>query len=66
MQQAAIDLPPDHEGQYKMPESVSNYFMEHLHNLEAGPNGLAFAQDFYNTHLTCWQQSRGYLPAELR
>ena len=45
---------------------MSKYFQEHLHNLQVGPNGLAFAQDFYNTHLSYWQESRGYLPAELK
>ena len=66
MQQVAIDLLPDNEGEYQMPESVSKYFQQHLHNLEVGPNGVAFAQDFYTTHVTYWQESRGYLPAELK
>ena len=66
MQQTAIGLLPDDEGQYEMPEFVSKFFMKHLHGLEAGANGLAFAQDFYHTHLTLWQESKGYLPSELK
>ena len=66
MQQTAIGLLPDEDGQYQMPEVVSKYFSQHLHNLETGANGLAFAQDFYNTHVAYWQESKGYLPAELK
>ena len=42
MQQTAIGLLPEQEGEYEMPETVAKYFNEHLHNLEVGPNGLAF------------------------
>ena len=59
MQQTAIGLLPDEEGEYQMPVIVSRFFNQHLHELEAGANGLAFAQDFYNTHVSLWQESKG-------
>ena len=46
MQQTSIGLLPDDEGEYEMPEVVSKKIMQHLQGLEAGANGLAFAQDF--------------------
>ena len=45
---------------------VSKFFTSHIETLEVGANGLAFAQDFYNTHVMYWQESKGYLPAELK
>ena len=66
MQQVAIHLLPDNEEEYEIPETVYRYFKEHLHNLQVGPNGLAFVQNFYTTHLSYWHERRGYLPAELK
>ena len=45
MQQTAIGLLSDDEGEYEIPQVVIQFFNDHLHNLDAGANGLAFAQD---------------------